>query len=392
VTFKNLNLQNANGYGLSFVERGASNIIVNGCTVGHAYYMGISSAGSAETQSVIIKNCTVNWNGSCGINVDKPSHHWTIQDNIVHNNSQVYIPGDDHFLYSGGIKGWAGDDSVKGIIIQRNKVYSQGKLPDGTRVSTDVAAAGIWPDTFIHANYTDGVLITRNEVYDNQRAGIFIENGSYATVSYNLVYNNNVAGADSWGIRVSDRDAISPANYNRIYNNTVYGNGFGGIGVSGSKGSESNRCIGNEVRNNIVIGNGSDSYHAYQLYCEYGGENDGMMGSGNVYLNNAFGAESTRFIMWGHSNFKATYADWYAEYPTANGNTIQGDPIFVDVSTHDFHLQPSSPAIDAGTNIGLTSDYEGNDVPFGPAPDIGAYEYHSGSSMPPAPQGIRILP
>ena len=386
VTIQNLNLQNSNTYGL-LLGGAASNIIIDGCTVGHSYIHGISSVGSAETQSVTIQNCTVNWNGSCGINVDTPSHHWTIQDNIVHNNSQVYIAGDGNFLYSGGIKGWAGNDSVKGIIIQRNKVYSQGKLPDNTRSSA--AAQGIWPDTFVHTNYTDGILITRNEVYDNQGAGISLEIVSYSTVSYNLVYNNNATG-DEWGIRVYDWYATTaPVRYNRIYNNVVYGNAYGGIHISGSYTEAANRCIGNEVKNNIVVGNGTSGG---QLNAEYGGENDGTMGSGNVYLNNALGPEQYHFIGWGHATFKQTYAAWYAAYPAANGNTVQGDPLFVNASTSDFRLSPPSPAINAGTNVGLTSDYEGNHVPFGLAPDIGAYEYHSGFLKLQPPIGLKIVP
>jgi hypothetical protein len=44
----------------------------------------------------------------------------------------------------------------------------------------------------------------------------------------------------------------------------------------------------------------------------------------------------------------------------------------------DYHLQASSPAIDAGRAIsGLTSDYVGTPVPQGIAPDIGAYEYQN---------------
>ena len=42
----------------------------------------------------------------------------------------------------------------------------------------------------------------------------------------------------------------------------------------------------------------------------------------------------------------------------------------------DFRLLSSSMAIDAGINVGLTSDYLGNPVPVGGGYDIGAYEYN----------------
>ena len=56
-----------------------------------------------------------------------------------------------------------------------------------------------------------------------------------------------------------------------------------------------------------------------------------------------------------------------------NQGNVKMDPSFVSASTGDFHLQASSPAIDAGLNVGLTRDYDG--VAISGLPDIGAYEY-----------------
>lgn len=50
------------------------------------------------------------------------------------------------------------------------------------------------------------------------------------------------------------------------------------------------------------------------------------------------------------------------------------------VPTFDFRLESSSPAINAGTNVSLTTDYVGNHVPKGSSPDIGAYEYQGGGA------------
>jgi peptidoglycan/xylan/chitin deacetylase (PgdA/CDA1 family) len=41
----------------------------------------------------------------------------------------------------------------------------------------------------------------------------------------------------------------------------------------------------------------------------------------------------------------------------------------------DFRLLSTSPCINAGVDVGLTTDYAGAKVPRGRAPDIGAYEY-----------------
>jgi len=62
---------------------------------------------------------------------------------------------------------------------------------------------------------------------------------------------------------------------------------------------------------------------------------------------------------------------------SCNSNELQTNPLFINISANDLHLSSSSPAIDAGINLGYTEDYEGNLVPQGLFPDIGAYEYVS---------------
>ena len=56
------------------------------------------------------------------------------------------------------------------------------------------------------------------------------------------------------------------------------------------------------------------------------------------------------------------------------------NPGFVNLFGKDYHLTSGSPAVDAGQNLGYTSDTEGRTVPNGSAPDIGAYEYGYGKN------------
>jgi hypothetical protein len=41
----------------------------------------------------------------------------------------------------------------------------------------------------------------------------------------------------------------------------------------------------------------------------------------------------------------------------------------------DYHLTPSSAAVDQAGNLGMTVDLEGVVRPYGVLPDLGAYEY-----------------
>ena len=66
-----------------------------------------------------------------------------------------------------------------------------------------------------------------------------------------------------------------------------------------------------------------------------------------------------------------------------------GDPLFVNAAAGNFHLQPASPAIDAGNDaVCPSSDQEGQprvSVPGGGTSicDIGALEFRPASPSPP---------
>ncbi|MEA2043298.1 MAG: T9SS type A sorting domain-containing protein [Bacteroidota bacterium] len=61
------------------------------------------------------------------------------------------------------------------------------------------------------------------------------------------------------------------------------------------------------------------------------------------------------------------------EYGSSGSNNINEDPLFVNAANGDFHLQETSPCIDAGTDIGL---------PFiGDAPDMGCFEFEEPNSI-----------
>jgi hypothetical protein len=60
-----------------------------------------------------------------------------------------------------------------------------------------------------------------------------------------------------------------------------------------------------------------------------------------------------------------------------SGERRVDDPGFVDLEEGDFHLTQSSPAVDAGADLGYTHDFDDMVVPAGTAPDLGAYEFGS---------------
>jgi hypothetical protein len=51
------------------------------------------------------------------------------------------------------------------------------------------------------------------------------------------------------------------------------------------------------------------------------------------------------------------------------------NPRFVNLENKELHLMSSSPAIDAGIELGYFLDFDNRPVPVNHKPDLGAYEY-----------------
>jgi hypothetical protein len=105
--------------------------------------------------------------------------------------------------------------------------------------------------------------------------------------------------------------------------------------------------------------------------CVYHGDNvTGWVSDYNCVYNEPPGA-----FQWG-AGTAYNWAQWLAK-SGQDSQSIHVDPKFKDPHRDDYTLQPTSPCIHAGTEVGLTKDFYGNAVPAGRAPDIGAAQYVS---------------
>jgi hypothetical protein len=157
-----------------------------------------------------------------------------------------------------------------------------------------------------------GSTIAFNRIHDIRSIGIYLDNANWNfNVHHNVVWN--ITGtAKGIGMLMN-----MPSQNHRVFNNT-FADTVIKLGFSG--GTE-----GTEVRNNICS------------------ELSDIAANGGAASNNIV----TR--------------------------TYSINPQFVDPANGDFHLQTTSPAVNAGIGLGFTHDIEGN--PIVGVPDIGAYEY-----------------
>jgi len=192
-----------------------------------------------------------------------------------------------------------------------------------------------------------GILVSGENRSDSigRRTGFKIYN--------NIVMNTGIGKTESWegkGIATNNKDFVAIYN-NIIINTTGDALGFGVMNNFPAQGAVYNNIIVNPGERYLeIVGTPGDWSN---FFCDY-----------NLY----------------YPATDVTTGFYFAQAIDRDNHSILADPIFVSSNPQepaDFMLQPDSPAIDAGIDVGLSEDFNGNPVPQGNAPDIGAYEYGS---------------
>jgi hypothetical protein len=90
----------------------------------------------------------------------------------------------------------------------------------------------------------------------------------------------------------------------------------------------------------------------------------------------------------------STWRTWFPDTTNVTETTaVVDDPECVDVSTGNFHLNNTSPAIDAAnSNYVVSTDYDGRPRPQDRLSDIGAYEYYTDTEVSPVITNVEITP
>jgi hypothetical protein len=242
-----------------------------------------------------------------------------------------------------------------GIFNEGSFVLVQGNHVHDLKVSGGCTGSG--GAVIVNGNYssTDNDIIG-NVVHDVGTPGACNGvQGIYHSHLRGRIQNNLVYRVSAWGIHLwHAADAV------QVVNNTVFANGGGSMGggiVMGSGDSGAGVVNNSTISNNIVVNNPAG---AIAQYCYQGVT---CIGNTNSVRNN---------LVFGNGGGIALLVG------TPTG-TLTADPKFVNYQangTGDYHLQSTSPAINAGTSTAAPmTDLDGIGRPRGAGFDIGAYEF-----------------
>ncbi len=302
-----------------------------------------------DSSPTITGNVITGNHAICGIGIEIENGSPIIRGNTITGNTQA---GGDGGCGGGGIE-VSGDDSdpVSRPLITGNTI-TDNSLPSGGFGGGINASFNASPT--IQNNFISG-----NSVF-NSGGGINIQvfAANPVVVSQNIIVNNSAGGGGSGG-------GVSAIGSIVLIGNTIVGN----TAFDGSSGVFTEELSPSTISNNIVVaatgqtGIVCDQFSS--IFPNFSHNDVVSPGGGQAYSSNC------------------------AASAQGNGN-ISLDPLFVNSSGGDYHLQATSPTIDAGDNAAPnlpTQDFDGKPrIASGSATtcvntvDMGVYEFAATST------------
>ncbi len=205
------------------------------------------------------------------------------------------------------------------------------------------------------------LIVHDNLIHDSRCDGInfaTVDPSKGPVVAYNNVIYNAGIGPDPEDGYADYACIYVPGTVNNgepgkgtveLFNNTLYNcgsRGESGSGIIAGGNTERSPALLINIRNNIVVSVG------HEHYVSRDSDTSLFRGSHNLF----YGAGSG---------------------PSFLSNNVNADPRFVNPSGFDFRLQGGSPAIGAGVDTGIASDFDGIARPRGAAFNLGAFQFVS---------------
>jgi hypothetical protein len=355
-----------------WIVEGRDHYVIQGLAIRNMGWSGIATDKKTTEpfQGITIRDCIMYNNGWSGI--DLAAVDGFVVENVEAYDNAYYgldITGSD----DGGLSAANGavrnssfynhtGDEGHGLAINQGHdiTVSDSVAYHNTIHGFDVSD---WPK---YGELTYNITLERNLSYDNGVAGFAINSDSH-----HVVYRNNVAwrnGAD-WAGQGSCSGFLCYRGCWHVewVNNVSLENTDAGFWVEdkvGIYGTPEDTLL--VFKNNIAYNNGRPEWNESRSALVVEGEAWEVMTTHNNW-GVVPGLNALAVII----NLVGDEGDIYTTDDINNGafqtGNISVDPQFVDATVPDVHLQPGSPCIDAGVDVGLPY--------LGPAPDMGAFEF-----------------
>jgi hypothetical protein len=201
--------------------------------------------------------------------------------------------------------------------------------------------------------YIDGarnIIVERNKLHECDRGiGIVSENDAYPT-SNCIVRNNFVYNGWRTGIYLGGYLNYTSGGTNDCYvvNNTLYNNNkeLGAFGEVEGEIRLTERCNNNVIKNNIIYAGPVDVFiHKYTA-----------TGTNNIIDNNLYYTTTQAKWIWNGTPY-TDFAAWKLACGGDGASTNGIDPLLVNITLPDLHIQTGSPAKNAG--VVITDDVNG---------------------------------
>ena len=329
--------------------------------------------GSAKTHSITditISNCEIS---KCRWGIKFEGRNGNNNSNIVILNNNLTNNGESIFLGTYD----ENNETHKNCSIIRNTIENTG-ITTGSEYWEEIIHGDMEAIGLQNLNNSD---VTNNHIINGAPdGGIVLWTNQNSTSNNNLFKGNYLKNLLGFGIAPGGAYANNTTN-NTVAYNIIVNCGQGSSPPYGGLRLNRPQYPSNKIYNNVLVGNDINIY-LYSLTDDYIIKNnisfnpvnyhvrrDGEISNNILDYNDYYPTTGAKFRL---DKIDYNFANWKSR-SSQDVHSIDQDPLFIDASNGNFHLQFNSLCINKGTDVGLTEDMEGNPVDY--APDIGAYEY-----------------